>query len=544
MATNRDSGYTRVPSGNVAVDFVWGNFPPQTNDDRTGAAVATVTAASSNGFAITYTANNTFAAGQRTTITGLTTPLFNLNDALVASASGSQFTVASTVVGAAVSGATGSAQVFVYNATGGTTGFAGSDNVSATVTAASAAAGTITYTASNEFAVGGPVTITGLTGTIAITAIAGSGTVVTYSTANTTGLIAGQTITVTGSTTSAYNLVNATILAVVANTSFTVTNAATGATSTATGTYSSAFNLVNATVATASLSQFTVINAATGPAVSGATGLAVQNVETIPGLGADFGWNKTTDFQSSPLVLAQFTRNVGQITLTVPADNTVNILNNFDAFPANAQLAYKPTGSQGNFNPAYTQTAVVTGVSGNGTTVSYVANNTFTAGQTVTVTGLYNFTLAGQTQPIPTAIYTPTYTTPSVFNLGPVTIATATATGFTVTNATTGTALVNVNGSVYGVATATVAASVSTAAVPAVTGLTVKEADRLLGVANFNTGTVTTTTAGATANNAGTVYSQSVSGTQTLGTPVNLVIYALPDGAKAGTQAGTYTYVG
>ena len=539
----RDSGYTRVPGGNVAVDFSWGNMPPQTNDDRTGIAVATVTAASSNGFAITYTATNSFAAGQRVTITGLSTPLFNLTDALISSASGSQFTIASNVVGAAVSGASGVAQVFVYNATGGTTGSAGSDNFSAQVTAASATAGTITYTANNEFTAGGPVTVTGLNGSVAITAISGSGTVVTYSTASTTGLSAGQTISITGATTGAYNLTNATILAVVANTNFTITSTATGATSTATGTYSSAFNLTNATVATASATQFTVTSAVTDRAVAGATGSAIQNVEIIPGLGADFGWGKTTDYQSSPLVQTQLTRNVGQITLTVPADNVVNVLNNFDAFPANAQSAYKPSGTQGNFNPAYTQTAVVTGASGNGTTVTYVANNSFTAGQTVTITGLYNYVLAGQTQPIATAIYTPTYTTPSVFNLGPVTIATANATGFTVTNSTTGTALVNTNGSVYGVATATVAASASTATVPTVTGLTVKEADRLLGVADFNTGTVTTTTSGATAANAGTVYSQSITGTQTLGTTVNLVIYALPDAARPGTQAGTYTYV-
>lgn len=34
----RDSGYPQVPGGNIAVDFVWGNFAMQPDDDRTGSA--------------------------------------------------------------------------------------------------------------------------------------------------------------------------------------------------------------------------------------------------------------------------------------------------------------------------------------------------------------------------------------------------------------------------------------------------------------------------------------------------------------------------
>jgi len=34
----RDSGYPRVSGGNIAVDFVWGNFAMQPDDDRTGTA--------------------------------------------------------------------------------------------------------------------------------------------------------------------------------------------------------------------------------------------------------------------------------------------------------------------------------------------------------------------------------------------------------------------------------------------------------------------------------------------------------------------------
>jgi hypothetical protein len=463
MAVIRDSGYKQAPSGNVAVDFVWGNFPAQTNDDRSGSSIS-------------------------------------------------------------------------YNGTGGTTGSAGSDIQTAVVTAASATGGTITYTSANEFNAGEIVTITGLQGSVAITGITASAGVVTYATASTTGLSAGQTIVVTGASTSAYNG-TLTILAVNSGVSFTVTSAATGATSTATGTYTSAFNLSGVTIATVSSSQFTVTSAVTDRAVSGAAAsVASVNLEVIPGIGADKGWSTTTDYTSNLLTETQPTKSIGLNSYTVPNDNVVNVLNGYEAFPNNA--ANKTAG----FNPAYTLTAVVTGASGNGTTVTYVANNNFTAGQTVSISGLYNYVLAGSNQPIATAVYAPTYTTASAFNLSSVTIASATATGFTVTNSATDTALVNTNGSVRGTAIATVAASASTATVPTVTGLTLLEADRQLGVANFNTGTITYTTSGATIANANTVYSQSVTGTQTLGTAVNLVVYKLADAANPGTQAGTYTY--
>jgi phage tail sheath protein FI len=66
-----------------------------------------------------------------------------------------------------------------------------------------------------------------------------------------------------------------------------------------------------------------------------------------------------------------------------------------------------------------TLTATVTAASAASGTVSYTATNTFSAGQTVTITGLST----------------------SAFNLTGVTIAAATSTGFTVTNAATGTAV-------------------------------------------------------------------------------------------------------
>ena len=132
-------------AGNVRVDFVWGNYPMQPNDDRTdGTAVATVsanasqnynwngyseypsarltaatsnnhtvaeaewnnypaitpgvgsfmvTAASGNGTTVTYTSQNKLAAGDTVNITGLTASAYNLSSATVASANDLKFTV-------------------------------------------------------------------------------------------------------------------------------------------------------------------------------------------------------------------------------------------------------------------------------------------------------------------------------------------------------------------------------------------------------------------------------------------------------------------
>ena len=130
-------------SGQQAVDFVWGNFPMQPNDDRAAAitpaniggstgdyawsattrVAATrldaaldnhanaeagwagypgyvlaagnymVTAASGNGTTVTYTSQNKLAAGDVVNITGLTASAYNLSSATVATADALKFTV-------------------------------------------------------------------------------------------------------------------------------------------------------------------------------------------------------------------------------------------------------------------------------------------------------------------------------------------------------------------------------------------------------------------------------------------------------------------
>jgi len=159
---------TSTSTGNVAVDFAWGNFPLQPNDQRAlGAQSATVTvspaqnvqwtttstipsttltytqdseniaeaqysgfpsfiagdaklhvtAASGNGTTVTYTAqsigyNPASLVGQNVTITGLTNSAFNLTNATIASATAYQFTVTNSAgSGVSITGQYGIAQL-------------------------------------------------------------------------------------------------------------------------------------------------------------------------------------------------------------------------------------------------------------------------------------------------------------------------------------------------------------------------------------------------------------------------------------------------
>lgn len=154
----KDSGYPQVVAGNERVDFVWGNFPMQPNEDRTDGTSSVVvaadadqnydwsgytvypsgrlnasqdshaialanyagypgftasqanyiiTAASGDGTTVTYISQNNLVPGQTVTITGLTTGAFNLSSVTVATATKGGFTVTNSATGTAVTGAYG-----------------------------------------------------------------------------------------------------------------------------------------------------------------------------------------------------------------------------------------------------------------------------------------------------------------------------------------------------------------------------------------------------------------------------------------------------
>ena len=144
-AGTNNVGNSTDSAGNVRVDFVWGNYPMQPNDERTDGGTTTpvaananqnynwngyseypsarltpatsnnhtvaeaewndypsflpgvgnymITAASGNGTTVTYTSQNKLSAGDVVNITGLTASAYNLSSATVASADALKFTV-------------------------------------------------------------------------------------------------------------------------------------------------------------------------------------------------------------------------------------------------------------------------------------------------------------------------------------------------------------------------------------------------------------------------------------------------------------------
>ncbi len=148
-------------SGQQAVDFVWGNFPMQPNDDRTdggstvvvaadaaqnydwsgysvyasarldaaldnhanaeagwsgypaftaGAGNYIITAVEGNGTTVTYTSQNNLAVGDVVNITGLSASAYNLSSATVATADKLKFTVTNAANAGLITGQYGKVQ--------------------------------------------------------------------------------------------------------------------------------------------------------------------------------------------------------------------------------------------------------------------------------------------------------------------------------------------------------------------------------------------------------------------------------------------------
>ena len=160
MAVNNNGNLVDT-SGNVAVDFVWGNFPMQPNDDRTdGTAVEVVaanasenkswtgysvypsarlnptvdshaiaeaewanfpsfiaaepnymvSAVSGDGTTVTYTCQNYFTGGETVNITGLTASAYNLSSATVVNPTKVSFQVTNAANAGTITGQLGKVQ--------------------------------------------------------------------------------------------------------------------------------------------------------------------------------------------------------------------------------------------------------------------------------------------------------------------------------------------------------------------------------------------------------------------------------------------------
>ncbi|CAB4128653.1 hypothetical protein UFOVP225_52 [uncultured Caudovirales phage] len=253
---------------------------------------------------------------------------------------------------------------------------------------------------------------------------------------------------------------------------------------TITGLSTNAFNLSGVAVATASSSQFTVTNAATGTAVTGATAVATANAGRLPGVGADYAWAATTQVASGRLDPA--------------LDNHAIVEANYANYPAFIA-------AEGNY--------IVTAASGNGTTVTYTSQNFLAPGATVTITGL----------------------TASAYNLSSVSVATANATSFTVTNSANAGVITGQTGKVESTTALTAAdgAGIGNILVPNVLGLLTASAldglkDKGFEVANITSTTGVTNTAvqptrvNVTSTTAATVYVASGTGAYPVGTKVTI----------------------
>jgi hypothetical protein len=287
-----------------------------------------------------------------------------------------------------------------------------------------------------------------------VTAASGNGTTVTYTSANAFNV--GQKVTITGLATSALNLSNVFIASLVGT-----EGARTG---------------------------FTVTNAASGTD-SAQTALAKVVIDRLPGVGADVSWSATTVVTGERLNAA--TTN----------NHTV----------AEAGWAGYPSYTPGAAN------YMVTAASGNGTTVTYTAQNELEVNDSVNITGL----------------------TAGAYNLSAATVATANAYQFTVTNAANAGEITGQRGKVEATnaLTAYDGAGIGYINVPSVLGDTTAVALDELKDAGYETANITTA-AGAT-NTATQPTQINVTTTTAATVTVSGGTTSWPVGTKVTIAAGT-----
>lgn len=273
-------------SGQQAVDFVWGNFPMQPNDDRTdggstvvvaadaaqnynwsgysvypsarlnaaldnhanaeagwsgypaftaGAGNYIITAVSGDGTTVTYTSQNNLAVGDVVNITGLSASAYNLSSATVATADKLKFTVTNAANAGLITGQYGKVQstTALTAADGAGIGYINVPNVlGATTAVALDALKDAGYEAANittaSAATNSAKTVTAASRT--------AGQVATTITAASHGYVAGNKVTLTGvdaSVNGTYTVVSAATNTFVVNTTATTVLALTGLTGSA-----------------------------------------------------------------------------------------------------------------------------------------------------------------------------------------------------------------------------------------------------------------------------------------------------------------------
>jgi hypothetical protein len=260
--------------------------------------------------------------------------------------------------------------------------------------------------------------------TAVVTAASGNGTTITYTSAN--SFIPGDLVTITGLTTSAGNL-------------------------------------TGATIATANATTFTVTNAGS-TSDTAQTGVAKVALNTLAGVGADYGWSATTQVTGARLDFAGTSASSGSNVIankTVYSGRHETVETGYAGYPGFVAAT-------GKFN--------ITQVDSDGTTITYQCFNFLNAGDSVTIAGCGTFNLSGAQ-----------------------TVAKATRDYFTVTNGTTG-SLININNGIVQRADALTAADgaqvsgVDYINVPSILGFTTALGLDALKDAGYVTANITNTT--------------------------------------------------
>jgi hypothetical protein len=162
-----------------------------------------------------------------------------------------------------------------------------------------------------------------------------------------------------------------------------------------------------------------VVNNRNGFFTNGAVNGSTYVLDSRCPIAVTLTWSGTT-YPAFFGLTDQITENIidqQNSTLTIQASDFLKQLSLKYMSSTNFWPTYAKSTSAANwYRCDATNTAVITSASGNGTTVTYTGFNNFSAGQNITVTGL----------------------SVAALNLVDVTIATVTATGFTVTNSATG----------------------------------------------------------------------------------------------------------
>lgn len=286
------------------------------------------------------------------------------------------------------------------------------------------------------------------------------------------------------------------------------------------GLTTAAGNLTGATIATANATTFTVTNTGS-TSDTGQTGSAKVAINTLPGVGADYGWSATTAVTGARLDFAGTSAYSGSNVIankTVYSNRHETVETGWAGYPS-----FTP--ATGKFN--------ITQVDGDGTTVTYQCQNFLSANDSVNITGCGTFNLSGAQ-----------------------TVAKATRDYFTVTNATTG-SLININNGIVERADALSAADGSYVTgtayinVPSILGLTTALGLDALKDAGFAAANITNTTGATntatqptrinvTTTSAATVYVSGGTGTWAVGTKVTI---ATGTGIPA-ALVGTWTVTG